>query len=158
MLFSVLWSTVLFTGHPRNPTNSSQLVLILKWDPDPKGPPWSTYPQLSVETEATASMVMFHLGNCLIHSFSQIHLQASLRIKAGHSWNIWDPYSTALFRSVPTDWALGSSSVSVWLMLFSSFSGTRPAGKIWGNATCLSRCLAALDILWKASGSGDSVQ
>lgn len=112
MLFSVLWSTVLFTGHPRNRTNSSQLVLILNEIQIQKGSPWSTYPWLSIETEATASMVKFHLGNCLAPPLIVFR-------------NPLGP-----LRHSPSSEVSPLSGLSLlfclWLMLFSSFSQTRP--------------------------------
>lgn len=112
MLFSVLWSTVLFTGHPRNRTNSSQLVLILNEIQIQKGSPWSTYPWLSIETEATASMVKFHLGNCLAPPL------------------IFFRNPLGPLRHSPSSGVSPLSGLSLlfclWLMLFSSFSQTRP--------------------------------
>lgn len=60
----------------------------------------------------------------LIHSFSRIHSWASLKTKAGHSWSS---------GTLPTLLSSGMSPLTgfsllfcLWLMLFSSFSRTRP--------------------------------
>lgn len=111
---------MLFTGHPRNPTNTSQLILILEGNQIQKDPP-EVHTHLSVETEATALMVTFHLGSCLCSTAPPHRSTREL----GKLRQVWGPHSTARPAESHTNRAPSPLSSCPREMLVSSFSWTR---------------------------------